>query len=65
MSKTSRVKGKPQTHFEQVPLTVVKRVASGDDLRTPGAGPDKLTIEKGLRRNITARTRQSPKPRSW
>jgi hypothetical protein len=46
MIKTSRAKRKAQTHFEQVPVDVVKRkVLGGEAVKTDRAGPSNLIVE--------------------
>jgi len=43
--KTSDVKTKSETHFEQVPLEVVKKIASVEESKKT-AGTDNLIIER-------------------
>ena len=43
--KTSDVKTKSETHFEQVPLEVVKKIASAEESKET-AGTDNLIIER-------------------
>ena len=43
--KTSDVKTKSETHFEQVPLEVVKKIAGGEESKET-AGTDNLIIER-------------------
>jgi hypothetical protein len=45
MIKTSRAKRKPRTHFEQVPLEVVKKVLGGEAARIDTAGSKALAVE--------------------
>jgi hypothetical protein len=50
MIKTSRAKRKSRTHFEQVPLEVVKKVLGGEALKTDKAGTNALTVETAPRK---------------
>ena len=46
MIKTSRAKRKAQTHFEQVPVEVVKRkVLGGEAVKTHSAGTNNSVVE--------------------
>jgi hypothetical protein len=49
MIKTSRAKRKSQTHFEQVPLEVVKKMLGGEAVKTDTAGTNNLIEETALR----------------
>lgn len=48
--KTNVFGWKPRTHFEQVPLAVVKRIATAEDAMAPGAEPNNLLVMKTPRR---------------
>ncbi len=50
MIKTSRAKRKPQTHFEQVPLEVVKKVLGGEAVKTDRVGTNNLTVRTAPRK---------------
>jgi len=45
VTKKSDVKRKPGTHFEQVPLEVVKKITGGEGVKEK-AGTDNLIIER-------------------
>jgi hypothetical protein len=45
MIKTGRAKRKAQTHFEQVPLEVVKKLLDGEAVKTDRAGTNNLIVE--------------------
>jgi hypothetical protein len=47
--KKDRITRKSETHFEQIPLEVVKKIAQGDDAAREKAGPDNRTIQRPLR----------------
>jgi hypothetical protein len=47
MSKPSQVKRKPRTHFEQVPLEVVKQIAGEDTPKIKGGRPRSLIVVTG------------------
>ena len=42
---------KPRTHFEQVPLDVVKKIAEGDLYKDDKAGADHVIVEPAFRRS--------------
>lgn len=51
MTKRNGAPRKPQTHFEQIPLEVVKKIAEEDlpkDKKKPGTG--KLSVEPASRK---------------
>jgi hypothetical protein len=48
--KTNQAKRKPTTHFEQVPLAVVKKIADPDASNTDKAGPHNVIIEPASRK---------------
>jgi hypothetical protein len=50
MTKTSRAKRKSQTHFEQVPLEVVKARLGGEAVKTGRAGTNNLVVETAPRK---------------
>jgi hypothetical protein len=50
MIKTSRAKRESQTHFEQVPLEVVKKVLGGEAVKTERAGTNNLVVETAPRK---------------
>ena len=45
MMKTKDAARKPQTHFEQIPLKVVKWIVEGASSTAEHAGPDNVTVE--------------------
>ena len=45
MMKTKDAKRKPQTHFEQIPLKVVKKITEGAASTAERGGPDNVTVE--------------------
>jgi hypothetical protein len=49
MIKNRRARRKSQTHFEQVPLEVVKKVLSGEAVKTDTAGTNNLIVETAPR----------------
>jgi hypothetical protein len=48
--KTNVVKWKPRTHFEQVPVAVVKRIAGGEGAVAVAPAPDNLVAMETARR---------------
>ena len=50
MIKTSRAKRKPRTHFEQVPLELVKKVLGGEAVKTDKAGTNDGIVETAPRK---------------
>ena len=50
MVKTKDAKRKPRTHFEQVPLAIVKKITDGAASKAEEAGPDNMTIERTPRK---------------
>jgi hypothetical protein len=50
MIKTSGGKRKSQTHFEQVPLEVVKARLGGEAVKTDRAGTNNLVVETAPRK---------------
>jgi hypothetical protein len=45
MKKTSRATRKSTTHFEQVPLEIVKRIADREASKTQKPKPDNVIVE--------------------
>jgi len=50
VKKTSRSKRKSKTHFEQVSLEVVKKIADREASRTEKAGTGKVIVEPAFRK---------------
>jgi hypothetical protein len=50
MIKTSRAKRKSRTHFEQVPLEVVKTVLGGEAVKTDKAGTNNFVVKTAPRK---------------
>ena len=48
--KKAHASRKSKTHFEQVPLEVVKKIAEGDDSNHEKAGTDNSIVEPDLER---------------
>jgi hypothetical protein len=46
MKKTPRVKRKPETHFEQIPIDVVKKIADREESKKKTAGSDNLIYDE-------------------
>jgi hypothetical protein len=53
-------KPKSKTHFEQVPLAVVKRVAAGDVSKNGKAGSDNSSVEPASVKRGGVPTRSTP-----
>jgi hypothetical protein len=51
MTKRSQAVRKPRTHFEQVPLEVVKKIAEGDVSTDEEAGTDDVIVESVSTKN--------------
>jgi hypothetical protein len=45
MTKRSQAVRKSRTHFEQIPLEVVKKIAEGDVPKDEEAGTDNVSVE--------------------
>ena len=50
MKKKSRAKRELRTHFEKIPLKVVKKILNGEPSRTEEAGPDNVIVEPAPRK---------------
>lgn len=50
MTKTKDAKRKPKTHFEQIPLKVVKKITDGAASTAERGGPDNVTVEPASRK---------------
>ena len=50
MMKTKDAKRKPRTHFEQVPLKVVKKITDGAASNAATVGPDNVVVEPASRK---------------
>ena len=48
--KKDRATRKSETHFEQIPLEVVKKIAQGDDAGREKAGTDNAVVRRPLKR---------------
>ena len=51
MTKTNDAAPKPRTHFEQIPLEVVKKIAEEDGSTDEEAGTDDVNIEPTSRKS--------------
>jgi hypothetical protein len=49
--KKNRSPRKSETHFEQVPVEVVKKIAGGDDGSRERAGTDNVIVERASRKS--------------
>jgi hypothetical protein len=49
MKKMKDAKRKPRTHFEQIPLKVVRKIAAGAALKEPVL-PDNMVVEPASRK---------------
>jgi hypothetical protein len=47
--KKIRAPRKPETHFEQIPLEVVKEIAQRDDADREKAGTDNVSVQRPLK----------------
>ena len=63
MRKTNGAKRKSRTHFEQVPIDVVKRVAEGDVSGEKNAATDKVIREPAPGRSPSLPARSLPRKR--
>ena len=50
MAKSNDVTRKPRTHFEQVPVDVVKKIAEEDVSKDKKAGPARVGVERTSRK---------------
>jgi len=50
MKKTKDAKRKPRTHFEQIPLKVVRKIADGAALKAEPVLPDNMVVEPASRK---------------
>jgi hypothetical protein len=47
MKKPNQGTRKPTTHFEQVPVKILKKIIAAEETKTPKARPSNVIVERG------------------